>query len=1397
MTGSRRRLSWLVALAALAIAAIAILAAPQFARASGCTDSWTGLAGDGQWTTAGNWSTDQVPTLTDDVCITLSGTYTVTVGGVGGVGSTSVDSLTIGGSSGTQTLEISGINSSGNTILTAGSVTNDANGSILLDCLPAGSTPCTGGAVSLQTTSGPLTNAGTITTTAANTANLLGDITNTGTLAIGDSSAFFGQGSAPSPVALDNEGTIALADGAELSTGSTITNDTGGSINATGSGTLDSDGVFNEGAGTTSGATPVTLMNQAALNLTGDGASSFVMSQDGGFHLSGTLANSQSLTVDGQTGAGNLIVDVAPGFTNAGSILVDCSVQPGNTPCSGNGEILQVTGGGTMTNSGTITTTTAGAADLLGNITNTGTLTIEDATGFFGQGSAPSPVTLDNEGTIALADGAELSTGETITNDTGGSIDATGSGTLDSAGVFNEGAGTTTGSTPVTLMNQATLNLTGDGASSFVMSEDGGFSLSGALASSQSLTVEGQTGAGNLIVDVAPGFTNAGSMLIECFVAPDNTPCSGGLEELQGTGGTLVNTGTITAAGANSVAVQGNLTNDGTLAIGAGGTVTTLLVGGDYVQGADGVLALQVDGVSAGAFSALDVEDHPTLAGTLSLAPSEDYASSALSGNSAEILDYGGTRTGTFSAATVSPQSTAPPVVSGTPTLGRQLSCSQGSFTDSPTSYAYQWNRDGVPISGATASTYTVVSADTGHVLSCTVTASGGAPLAGGKGFSAVYDDAETQVDAVVGSTFTPGSTSATSGAPAIAAAPQSIAAPVISGTAEVGDELSCSQGSWLNAPTSFAYQWNRDINVIAGASSSTYTVDSADAGHSITCTVTASNASGSAASTSNALSVAVPPPPPITVTPGTLAQAVGANPYSQALTACGGSLPSCEHYSSTAQALVDASGATVAASSSAAFSLSGGSLPPGISLSALGLLSGAPTQSGAFEFTVSAADPAGASAAIEYVLTVSPGISVQQPDEGSFTLGGAIPAGSVTISPNGSGAITSVSMSNGGNSYVPVTGVTGAVTEFGLQVSGTGSSCSTSLQLAGASGVALSATGLLTNGCSQSASATSLARASDTRTATARSTASRASSRSATPSAREIARARQPAPAASDLMVAGSVQALAVGTGGVANSSVEIGAVGSEGDFGVDIAGLPAVPVTGPIRVTVQGGVYDSELDGVNQETSFTLSALTDSVASIPAVPSLASLSEFFQSASAMQAPTTTIQSLEAIDGFPTGTTAEEIVPQFAADTGGAEAALSSELGNLEADAAAQGLTDRGSLVTALAQDISDGVFDGQANGTPLPMSGGVLPPTAGTSLFLAGVNSFAAAQSATIPPLPSAVSTITPALPVTTIPVVPANITRIGPQAFTETLTANNPALARSPFSSASDSFEIEVVG
>ena len=53
---------------------------------------------------------------------------------------------------------------------------------------------------------------------------------------------------------------------------------------------------------------------------------------------------------------------------------------------------------------------------------------------------------------------------------------------------------------------------------------------------------------------------------------------------------------------------------------------------------------------------------------------------------------------------------------------------------------------------------------------------------------------------------------------------------PQINGTPTVGQTLTCSQGTWQNGPTSFAYQWRRGSNAIAGATTSSYTLVAADA---------------------------------------------------------------------------------------------------------------------------------------------------------------------------------------------------------------------------------------------------------------------------------------------------------------------------------------------------------------------------------------------------------------------------------------------------------------------------------------------------------------------------------------------------------------------------------------
>ncbi len=94
--------------------------------------------------------------------------------------------------------------------------------------------------------------------------------------------------------------------------------------------------------------------------------------------------------------------------------------------------------------------------------------------------------------------------------------------------------------------------------------------------------------------------------------------------------------------------------------------------------------------------------------------------------------------------------------------------------------------------------------------------------------------------------------------------APINTAAPVASGTLEVGQTLACTSGSWTGTPKpKFSYSWLRDGVAIAGATYSVYSVQAADVGNGLTCKVTATNESGSVAAVSSTLIVAVPSPPP------------------------------------------------------------------------------------------------------------------------------------------------------------------------------------------------------------------------------------------------------------------------------------------------------------------------------------------------------------------------------------------------------------------------------------------------------------------------------------------------------------------------------------------------------
>ena len=75
---------------------------------------------------------------------------------------------------------------------------------------------------------------------------------------------------------------------------------------------------------------------------------------------------------------------------------------------------------------------------------------------------------------------------------------------------------------------------------------------------------------------------------------------------------------------------------------------------------------------------------------------------------------------------------------------------------------------------------------------------------------------------------------------------------PVISGTTTLGSVLTTTNGTWANSPTSYTYQWNRGGSPIYSATTSTYTLVTADSLANITCEVTATNVVGSTPATSN-----------------------------------------------------------------------------------------------------------------------------------------------------------------------------------------------------------------------------------------------------------------------------------------------------------------------------------------------------------------------------------------------------------------------------------------------------------------------------------------------------------------------------------------------------------------
>ena len=152
--------------------------------------------------------------------------------------------------------------------------------------------------------------------------------------------------------------------------------------------------------------------------------------------------------------------------------------------------------------------------------------------------------------------------------------------------------------------------------------------------------------------------------------------------------------------------------------------------------------------------------------------------------------------------------------------LGKTLTVSAPGWSPSGVSVTttYQWQRDGVGISGATGTSYTLVNADFGK--SITVRATGKAP---GyiDGFSTSIPISPTSGDAIA-----------------------NVTAPTITGSpVAVGSRLTGNRGTWPTTygTLSYTYAWLRDGAPIEGATSTNYTPVAADIGTDIIFRVTAS----------------------------------------------------------------------------------------------------------------------------------------------------------------------------------------------------------------------------------------------------------------------------------------------------------------------------------------------------------------------------------------------------------------------------------------------------------------------------------------------------------------------------------------------------------------------------
>ena len=171
------------------------------------------------------------------------------------------------------------------------------------------------------------------------------------------------------------------------------------------------------------------------------------------------------------------------------------------------------------------------------------------------------------------------------------------------------------------------------------------------------------------------------------------------------------------------------------------------------------------------------------------------------------------------------------PKLSGTAKVGSTLTAVTGEWKPSTATLGYTWLRAGKVIKGETASSYTLAAGDKGKKISVKVTGTG----------AGLTSKSATSKPKLV--------------AAGVLVAP---AAPLVTGTARVGETLTATSGAWAPDDTVVSYQWKSDKKAIKGATSPTLVVPGTAAGTKLTFTVTGKKAGYTTVSKTSVATAAV-----------------------------------------------------------------------------------------------------------------------------------------------------------------------------------------------------------------------------------------------------------------------------------------------------------------------------------------------------------------------------------------------------------------------------------------------------------------------------------------------------------------------------------------------------------